>query len=186
MNTHSAFSPCPPGSPLNGGVITVVPGRLLLLPTPAADLPPGGDWADDGPGGLRRFGPGFYAALLADMGAAVVVGLDGASQAACQQADRLLRQPVSRQTAYSGSLAAGRPPTQAACQQADRLLRPPVSRQTAYSGRLSAGRPPAQAADSGLVPAPGQPARPASKGSRARISAFPYRDPHDAGIRVAA
>jgi hypothetical protein len=65
-------------SPLNGGVITVVPGRFLLFPAPAADLPPGSDWADEGPGGRRLFGPGFCAALLAEMGAAVVVGLDGA------------------------------------------------------------------------------------------------------------
>ena len=68
----------PHGSPLNGGVITVVPGRFLLFPAPAADLPPGCDYANDGPAGQRRFGPGFCAALLADMGAAVVVGLDGA------------------------------------------------------------------------------------------------------------
>ena len=68
----------PPGSPQNGGVVAVVPGRFLLFPTPAATLPLGCDWADDGPDGKRRFGPDFCAALLVDMGAAVVVGLDGA------------------------------------------------------------------------------------------------------------
>ena len=53
----------------------VATGRFLLFPAPAADLPPGVDWADDG--GRRRFSPAFYASLLRDMGAAVAVGLDG-------------------------------------------------------------------------------------------------------------
>jgi hypothetical protein len=76
----SRFNPAdfPHCSPLNGGVTIVVPGRFLLFPAPAADFPPGCLWADDGPGGKRQFGPGFCSLLLAEMGAAVVVGLDGA------------------------------------------------------------------------------------------------------------
>jgi hypothetical protein len=65
-------------SHLNGGLIIVVPGRFYLLPAPAGDLPAGREWADDGPGGRRRFSAAFYADLLRDVGAAALVGLDGA------------------------------------------------------------------------------------------------------------
>ena len=67
-------------SPLNGGVCIVVPNRFLLLPAPAGDLPPGPGF-EDGPGGRRRFGPGFYAELLRDLGALALIGLDGARSA---------------------------------------------------------------------------------------------------------
>ncbi len=71
-----------PSSPINGGVCIVVPGRVLLFPSPAGDLPPGQQWAEDGPRGRRRFGAAFYAALLSDLGTEVVVGLDAARSAA--------------------------------------------------------------------------------------------------------
>jgi hypothetical protein len=44
----------------------VVPGRFLLFHTPASDIPSGQQWLDVD--GKRRFGPGFYADLLGDMG----------------------------------------------------------------------------------------------------------------------
>ena len=67
------------GSPINGGVSIVVPGRILLLPAPAGDLPEGTHWADDGgPSRRRRFSAAFYAELLRDMGVTVLIGLDGA------------------------------------------------------------------------------------------------------------
>ena len=63
-------------SPWNGGLHTALPGRLLLFPAPDAALSESGaDWADT-PDGRRRFGAGFYGALLRDLGAVVVVALD--------------------------------------------------------------------------------------------------------------
>jgi hypothetical protein len=74
MWTHSA--PALFRSPWNGGLHTAIPGRLLLFPAPDAALSESGaDWADT-PDGRRRFGAGFYGALLRDLGAVVVVALD--------------------------------------------------------------------------------------------------------------
>jgi hypothetical protein len=73
--------------PANGNLHVLIPGKLLLCPTPAP-LPPGQDWADesrDGQAATRRFSAGFLGALLADLGASAVAGLgrvDGAAAAA--------------------------------------------------------------------------------------------------------
>jgi hypothetical protein len=58
----------------HGGVHLLAPASLYLFATPA-DLEGGRAWAD-GAGG-RRFSGAFCADLLADLGAAAVVGLDG-------------------------------------------------------------------------------------------------------------
>ena len=62
----------------NGNVHVLVPGKLLLFPTPA-QLPDGQSWADtsepDRPA-VRHFSAAFLAALLADLGASSVACLD--------------------------------------------------------------------------------------------------------------
>jgi hypothetical protein len=60
----------------NGNIHTLVPGKLLLFPTPA-HLPGGQSWADvDGPGGqVRRFSAQYLAELLADLNVSVVTCL---------------------------------------------------------------------------------------------------------------
>ena len=70
----------------NGGVQIVVPGALLLFPTPSEDVPEGQEWADsvsaDGRPD-RRFSAAFYASLLADLGvsAAACLGRGSAASA---------------------------------------------------------------------------------------------------------
>ena len=59
--------------PANGGLHTIVPGRLLLMPSPA-NLPDDRCWMDTEDG--RRFSPNFFADLLAsEFHTALVVGL---------------------------------------------------------------------------------------------------------------
>jgi hypothetical protein len=59
--------------PANGGLHTIVPGRLLLIPSPV-DIPNGHDWMDMDCG--RRFSPTFFADLLAtEFSAALVISL---------------------------------------------------------------------------------------------------------------
>ncbi len=59
--------------PANGGIHTIVPGRLLLIPSPA-NLPDGRCWMDMDGG--RRFSPKFLADLLAsEFHAALILGL---------------------------------------------------------------------------------------------------------------
>jgi hypothetical protein len=76
--------------PANGSVHMSVPGKLLFFPTPAS-LPDNQLWADSiGDDGrtLRRFSAPFYADLLQDLGAAVVVclGRSAPSDAAAMRA----------------------------------------------------------------------------------------------------
>ena len=78
-------------APANGGVHVVIPGRLLLLPTPRP-LPADRPWADDVADGrptARRFSAAFLADLLAEgLGASAVVsvGRVGGSDAAAFRA----------------------------------------------------------------------------------------------------
>ena len=70
-------------SAANGAVHLVIPGALIFLPTPADDLVSDGpEWADseaaDGRT-ARRFSPGFYASLLADLGVSAVACLGSGS-----------------------------------------------------------------------------------------------------------
>ena len=63
----------------------VIPGALIFFPTPADDLvAEGREWADseaaDGRT-ARRFSPGFYASLLADLGVSAVACLGSSSPA---------------------------------------------------------------------------------------------------------
>jgi hypothetical protein len=59
--------------PANGGLHTIVPGRLLFIPSPM-NLPDGRCWMDMDDG--RRFSPDFFADLLAsEFRTALVVGL---------------------------------------------------------------------------------------------------------------
>ena len=59
--------------PANGGLHIIVPGRLLLIPSPL-DLPDGCDWTDVN--NERRFSPAFFADLLqAEFGAVLVLRL---------------------------------------------------------------------------------------------------------------
>jgi hypothetical protein len=71
--------------PANGNVHAVIPGKLLLFPTPDDALDAAGaDWADaPGPDGrtARRFAPGFAAALLRDLGVSAVLCLGRGSAA---------------------------------------------------------------------------------------------------------
>ena len=72
-------------SAANGAVYLVIPGALIFLPTPADDLDSDGpEWADseaaDGRT-ARRFSPGFYASLLADLGVSAVACLGSGSPA---------------------------------------------------------------------------------------------------------
>ena len=69
--------------PANGSVHFLVPGKLLLAPSPAP-LPAGQEWADvTAAGGLseRLFGAGFLADLLVDLDASAVVCLGQTSAA---------------------------------------------------------------------------------------------------------
>ena len=70
----------------NGGVVTLVPGKLLLCPAPAPHLPEHLSWADEdggGRAGVRRvFGAGYLAAVLADLGVSGVACLGDLSAAA--------------------------------------------------------------------------------------------------------
>ena len=59
--------------PANGGLRIIVPGRLILMPSPL-DLPEGLDWIDVEM--QRRFSPAFYADLLeAEFSASIVLRL---------------------------------------------------------------------------------------------------------------
>ena len=49
---------------------------MLLFRPPCGDVPPGTLWEDRG--GERRFSPAFYAGLLPDLGARVVLRCDAA------------------------------------------------------------------------------------------------------------
>ena len=64
--------------PSNGSLRVLSPGKLLLFPTPSP-LPDGQGWADESEGGgqppARRFGAGFLAGLLADLGVSAVACL---------------------------------------------------------------------------------------------------------------
>ena len=63
--------------PANGNLHVLIPGKLLLVPTPRA-LPPGSRWADEGTPGqpqVRHFSAAFLAELLVDHGVAAVVCL---------------------------------------------------------------------------------------------------------------
>ena len=72
--------------PANGGVHIVVPGALLLFPTPCDSVPDGTEWADsvsaDG-STVRHFSARYYASLLADLGvsAAACLGRTSAASA---------------------------------------------------------------------------------------------------------
>ncbi len=61
-------------SHLNGQVYQVIPGRLLIFPTPAGDLPVGQHWADADC--HRTFAPSFYADLFGHLGVSTVLRLD--------------------------------------------------------------------------------------------------------------
>jgi hypothetical protein len=68
--------------PANGNIHVLVPGKLLLFPTPAP-LPVGLDWADESDGGQaaeRRFGASFLAGLLAELEVSAVVCLGRADE----------------------------------------------------------------------------------------------------------
>ena len=71
--------------PANGNVHTVIPGKLLLFPTPDDALDAAGaDWSDTaGPDGrtARSFSAGFAAALLRDLGVSAVACLGRGSAA---------------------------------------------------------------------------------------------------------
>jgi hypothetical protein len=72
-------------SAANGGVQLVVPGALLLFPTPSDDVPDGQEWADSASADgrtARRFSAGYYASLLADLGVSAAACL-GRGSAAC-------------------------------------------------------------------------------------------------------
>jgi hypothetical protein len=78
------------GSSINGAILPVLPGHVLLFPKPSCDLPPGGPgWLDDNhdpdedelSAGLPRhrrrwFSAAFLAGLVRDLGAVCVVALD--------------------------------------------------------------------------------------------------------------
>ena len=66
MATHYA-------RPINGNIHILIPGKLILFPTPH-QLPTGHDWADDSDG-ARTFSAGFLAELLEDLGVAAVACL---------------------------------------------------------------------------------------------------------------
>ena len=66
MATHYA-------RPINGNIHILIPGKLILFPTPH-QLPAGHDWADDSDG-ARNFSAGFLAELLEDLGVAAVACL---------------------------------------------------------------------------------------------------------------
>ena len=71
----------------NGGVQIVVPGALLLFPTPSDDVPDGQEWADsvcaDGRT-VRHFSAGYYASLLADLGVSAAACLSRGSPASAR------------------------------------------------------------------------------------------------------
>ena len=71
----------------NGGVQIVVPGALLLFPTPHDGVPEGAEWADsvaaDG-SAARGFSAGFYASLLADLGVSAAACLTRTSAASAR------------------------------------------------------------------------------------------------------
>jgi hypothetical protein len=75
-------------SAANGRVRVVVPGALLFFPTPSDDIPDGREWADtaaaEGRPAARRFSPGYYASLLADLGVSSAACLGRGSPAATQ------------------------------------------------------------------------------------------------------
>jgi hypothetical protein len=75
MHTHYADE-------VNGNIYTLVPGKLILFPTPA-HLPDGQSWADVcEPGGtVRRFTAPYLAELLADLDVSVVACLGQTSSA---------------------------------------------------------------------------------------------------------
>ena len=67
----------------NGNIHTLVPGKLLLFPTPA-DLPTGQFWADVSESNgvtARRFSAPYLAEILADLDVSVVVCLGQTSSA---------------------------------------------------------------------------------------------------------
>jgi hypothetical protein len=68
----------------NGGIDVLVPGKLLLIPSPLA-LPDGCDWLDETAPGRppsRRFSAAFLADLLSELGASAAVCLAAAPHAA--------------------------------------------------------------------------------------------------------
>ena len=72
-------------SPLNGGMHEVLPGKLLVLPSPE-DLD-GAAYRDDAERLVRTFSPDFYADVLADYGVTAVVRLGGPRCSAAAFAD---------------------------------------------------------------------------------------------------
>jgi hypothetical protein len=62
--------------PCNGEVQIALPGRLLFFRAPSAALPPGVDWSDESCSRRQHFSAGFYAGLLRDLGATLVLALD--------------------------------------------------------------------------------------------------------------
>ena len=78
MDEHTHYA-----SAANGAVHLVIPGALIFFPTPADDLiSEGQEWADSEAASgrtVRRFSPGFYASLLADLGVSAVACLGSGS-----------------------------------------------------------------------------------------------------------
>jgi hypothetical protein len=68
---NPAHSDTKPGSPINGAIHPLIPGRVLLFESADDDLDQGRMWADKD--GRRYFSSAFYADLLSHLGAALVV-----------------------------------------------------------------------------------------------------------------
>jgi hypothetical protein len=112
--------------PANGGVRILAPGALLLFPTPSDDLPAGQEWADavaaDGRA-ARRFGAGFCASLLADLGATSAACLGRASPAAARALAARGVAPLDLHLAAPAPRAGGGAPAPAAAAAGGLLLR---------------------------------------------------------------
>ena len=93
--------------PANGNVHTVIPGKLLLFPTPDDALDAeGADWSDTaGPDGRtdRSFSAGFAAALLRDLGVSAVACLGRGSAATAAALARCGIESVDLGLAADGS-----------------------------------------------------------------------------------
>ena len=105
-------------SAANGGVQVVVPGALLLFPTPSDVMPDGQEWADSvSPDGrtTRRFSAGFCASLLVDLGVSAAACLGRSSPASARAfavrgvapSDLRLPTPLHEAAGGASSTAAG-------------------------------------------------------------------------------